>query len=224
MVSGPRLVSRTWTTCVLLVLVAATAVYAAMGATADGWLRWAAWSTALAWLLLVVAALVAFVAPRRRRPLLPSAEGSVRVEAPLSLVGALLGAWGAVLVAAGLWVVAAVTGLDEIAAPGFTLVAVVGALGTLPDLVRLLTGRLHRWRLVLGPDTLTYEGYRISETVPYTKLHGATLHRGRPVGVLVDRKGSGPDLVVPTVPFLVPADQLAEEVAARTTGTRARRR
>lgn len=128
------------------------------------------------------------------------------------------------LVAAGLWVGAAATGFDDIASPGFTLVAVVGALGSLPDLVRLLTGRLHRWRLVLGPDSLTYEGYRTRETVPYTAIHGARVHRERPVGVLVDRKGAGPDLVVPSVPFLVPADQLAEEVTARTGPARSRRR
>jgi hypothetical protein len=222
-VSAPRLVSRTWTAVVLLVLVAATVVYAAMGATSDGWLRWAAWTTALAWLLLVVAALVAFVAPRRRRPLEPAVDGTVRIESPLLLAGSIVAAWGAVLVAAVLWVGAAITGFDDIASPGFTLVAVVGALGSLPDLVRLLTGRLHRWRLVLGPDSLTYEGYRIRETVPYSKVHGARVHRERPVGVLVDRKGSGPDLVVPSVPFLLPADQLAEEVTART-GAGSRRR
>jgi hypothetical protein len=41
-------------------------------------------------------------------------------------------------------------------APGASLVMVVGAVGSLPDLLRLLTGRLHRWRLELGPDALIY--------------------------------------------------------------------
>ena len=52
------------------------------------------------------------------------------------------------------------TDFDEIEAPGATLLTVVGALGMLPDLVRLLTGRLHRWRLEIGPETVRYRGYR----------------------------------------------------------------
>lgn len=212
---SPRLVSRAWTAVVLVVLVLAAAMYAGLGSVSEGPTRWAAWLAALAWLLVLVAAVTAFVVPRRRRELVPGPDGTVRVESPALLAGSLVAAWFLVLVVAVLWAWVAVTDVDRIESPGFTFLVVLGAVASLPDLVRLLTGRLHRWRLVLGPEELTYEGYRTRETVPYRKLHGARVQRERPVGVLVDRKGAGPDLVIPSPAFLVPAEQLAEVVTAR---------
>jgi hypothetical protein len=124
----------------------------------------------------------------------------------------LVGAWIALLVVAGLWVVIGLIDVDDIESPGFALVTVLGALASLPDLARLLTGRLHRWRLELGPESISYRGYRTAETWPWSKVHGARIQTRGPAGVAIDVKGAGEDPVVPITAFAVPAEQLVEEI------------
>ena len=211
----PRLIPVWWTACVLTVLAVATLGFALLGTFSDGPQRWAGWLSSLASGLVLVAAAVAFAAPRRRRALQPGPDGSVTIDSPSVIAGALVAAWATLLVVAGLWVAVAVTDLDRIESPGFTLVMVLAAAASLPDLGRLLTGRLHRWRLVLGPDGLSYRGYRTEVVLPWSKVHGARVQHRGPAGVLIDRKGTAPDPVVPITAFLLPADQIVEEIEQR---------
>jgi hypothetical protein len=141
-----------------------------------------------------------------------SAWGLFLFAAPALTAWSLVGAWLAVLVVAGIWAYVAVTDLDALESPGFSLLTIVGAAGSLPDLVRLLTGRLHRWRLELGPETVTYRGYRTDQSWPWSKVHGARIQQGRPVGVAIDLRGAGADPVVPLAAFDVPGEQLVEEI------------
>lgn len=113
---------------------------------------------------------------------------------------------------AGLWAYVMVTDFSAIESPGFTLVTIAASVGLLPDLARLLTGRLHRWRLELGPDALTYRGYRTDLTVPWSKVGRATVQTKAPVGVLINVRGTSKDPVVPILAFSVPAEQLIEEI------------
>ncbi len=72
-------------------------------------------------------------------------------------------------------------GTSTFVSPGFALVTVAGAVGSLPDLVRLVTGRLHRWRVVIDGGSITYRDYRTDETWPVSKVHGAGFNPPRPV-------------------------------------------
>ncbi len=112
------------------------------------------------------------------------------------------------------------TDFDSLESPGFALITVVGALASLPDLVRLLTGRLHRWRLELGPESVTYRGYRTDATWPWSKVHGARIQARGPAGVLIDVKGAGQDPVVPITAFAVPAEQLVDEIQRAKAASR----
>ena len=214
-------IPRTWTVTVITVLVVATLGFALLGAFADVPLSWAGWLSAVSSGLLLLAAAVALTAPRRRRVLQPEPDGTLVIDSPAVVAAALVGAWFALLVVAALWVVVAVTDLGSIESPGFTLVMVLGAVGSLPDLVRLLTGRLHRWRLVLGPDELTYRGYRTEVTLPWSQVRGARIQR-RPLGVLIDRRGADPDPdpLVPITAFTLAPEQIVEEIQQRVSTRR----
>ncbi|GAB2874460.1 hypothetical protein GCM10027026_26430 [Myroides odoratimimus subsp. xuanwuensis] len=199
----------------LSVLTLATLGFGVGGALADGPMGWSISLLAVATGLTLIAAARSLVGPVRRQDLRPRHDGTVVIESPALIAWALVGAWAALLGVAGLWVWVAVTDFDAIESPGFTLVTVVGALASLPDLVRLLTGRLHRWRLTLGPEALTYRGYHTDETIAWTKIHGAGIQERGPAGVLVDRKGTGADLVIPITAFTVPPEQIIEEIQQR---------
>jgi hypothetical protein len=205
-------IPRWWTAAVLALLFFGVGSMAAMAVVEEGPAAQGAAFLAVSFGLVLVAAASALL--RRRRPVEPrvTADGTRVFLAPVLTVWPLLGAWFAVLGGAALWGWVALTDLSALESPGASLVMVVGAVGSLPDLVRLLTGRLHRWRLELGPDTLTYRGYRTSLTLPWSKVHGAALHRGRPAGVRLDVKGAGADPVVPITAFAAPAEQLVAEV------------
>ncbi len=128
----------------------------------------------------------------------------------------------ALLVVAVLWAWLAVTDLRSLDSPGFALLAILGALASLPDLVRLLTGRLHRWTLELGPATLTYRGYHTDITVPCRDVRGAAVQRRNPAGVRIDLRAGRDPLVVPITAFDVPAEQLVEEVHRARRGASSR--
>ena len=172
---------------------------------------WSAWGLVAACVLLLVSAASALLRPRRPREPTVTAAGVRVFLSPAVTAWPLVGAWLAVLVTAALWGYVAVTDLDALESPGFALVTIGGALASLPDLVRLLTGRLHRWRVELGPDTISYRGYRRAETWPWSAVHGART-QSRPAGVVIDLKGPGKDPVVPVTAFAFPPQQLVEEI------------
>lgn len=207
-----RLIPRWYTVVVVTALAVATLLFTGLALSLDGVMGWSAWGLVVTFGLLLVAAISALA--RRRRPREPkvTTEGTRVFEAPATTTWPLLGAWVAALVVATIWGYVALTDFDELESPGFALLTIVGALASLPDFVRLLTGRLHRWRLELGPDALTYRGYRTDQTWPWSKVHGARIQARGPAGLLVDVKGSGPDPVVPITAFAVPAEQLVEEI------------
>lgn len=207
-----RLVPRWYAAVLVAVPALMTLVMAGVTAAAgDAGFRWLAGLMTLSFAFLLVAAVTAFGRRRRERELPPDATGTVVISSPVVLAWSLVGAWLCFLAVAGLsaWLLA--TDFDAVESPGFTIVLVLGAIASLPDLVRLLTGRLHRWRLVLGPDGLAYAGYRTSFELPWARIHGARVNE-RPAGVLVDRKGSDPDPVVPIIAFPVPAEQVVAEI------------
>ena len=162
--------------------------------------------------LLIVATCSAFVRPRRRREPVVAADGTRTFLAPAATVWPIVGAVLVIYGVIGLWVAVALTDFSSLESVGFSLVALLGALAGLPDLVRLLTGRLHRWRLELGPEALTYRGYRTDLTVPWSKVGRATVQTKPPVGVLVNVRGESKDPVIPIAAFTVPPEQLVEEI------------
>lgn len=212
----PRLFPRWWVTTVVLVLLVTIGSGAIGFFAADGLLRIALTGLGLGTLVLLVAVAWSLLVPRRRKELEPDAAGTVVVHSPPLIV------WPAVLACVLIYLCAVSLALmlvvdpADIESPGAAVVAAIGVVLGAPDMFRLVTGRLHRWRLVLTPEGLTYRGYRTDETVPWSKVHGASVQRGKDAGVLIDRKGSGRDLVVPMTAFDVPAEQIVEEIELRT--------
>jgi hypothetical protein len=210
--SGVRPVPRWYPAVVISFLTVLTLAFLGLALFVDGVMGISAWGLFLFAALLLCAAVSALVRPRRRREPRVTPDGVRVFVAPALTAWSLVGAWLAVLVVAGTWAYVAVTDFDALESPGFSLLTIVGAVGTLPDLVRLLTGRLHRWRLELGPETVTYRGYRTAQSWPWSKVHGARIQEGRPTGVAIDLRGAGADPVVPIVAFDVPGEQLVEEI------------
>lgn len=212
MVSPDRLIPRWYAAAVIGLLLVGTVTYGVLGLVSQGPARAVGLLSAAAFAALLVAASVALLGRRRPRPTPPAGDGTVEVASPAVLSASLLLAWALLLVAAGIWVAVAVTDFDRIEAPGATFLVVAGAAASLPDLVRLLTGRLHRWRLSLEPDRLTYRGYRTDVTIPASRLRGAELQARGPAGVRIRVSGEQPDVVVPVTAFRAPPEQLVELV------------
>lgn len=210
--AGVRLMPRWYPTVVIAFLGILTLAFLGLALFVDGGMGISAWGLFAFAALLLCAAVSALARPRRRRDPRVTPDGVRVFIAPALTVWPLVGAWLAVLVVAGVWAYVAVTDFDAIESPGFTLLTVVGAVGSMPDLVRLLTGRLHRWRLELGPETVTYRGYRTDQTWPWSQVRGARIQQGRPSGVAIDLRGARTDPVVPFAAFAVPAEQLVEEI------------
>lgn len=213
--NGQRLVSWWWLAGALGLLGAMVAGFLVVLLVSTGFDRVIAGLLLLMSSSFLASVLATLAVRRRRRPLPTSADGTVVISSPAVAAAGLLVAWLAALVLAAVWAVIAVVDFDRIEAPGFTIVLWVGALATLPDLVRLLTGRLHRWRVLIGPDGVTYRGYRTDETVPWAGLKRVTVSERKPAGVVLDRRGGGPDPVIPAAAFTVPAEQIAEEIRNR---------
>lgn len=204
-----------------------------LAAVTDGVDRWIAAGLALAGLCAVVFLAYGFW-PRTPQPLHPGPDGSVSIAAPVLQVAAALTGWLVMLLLAGLIAFVLVTrGMSAVESPGAAVVIVGAALASIPDLVRLLTGRLHRWRLSWGPDGVSYRGYRTSLDLPRGSGKGARLQASRlfrwddvpsslrpreggprGYGVVLDRSGMDPDVLVPQVFFRVPAEQLRDELGA----------
>lgn len=222
MVSPARLIPRWWTATVLLLLLVGVLVGALMTSVADGALARSGAGLLVAFAALFVAACSAFARPRRRREPEVAADGTRAFRAPLVTVAGLLIAWAALLVVAALWAWLAVTDLGALESPGFALLTIAGGLASVPDLVRLLSGRLHRWTLELGPDVLAYRGYHTAVTVPWRDVKGATVQQRNPAGVRIDLRARQDPIVVPITAFAVPADQLVEEVHRARKGASSR--
>ncbi len=211
-----RLIPRWYTAVCLTLLSVALVVFLVAGLVATGPMGVASWGLAVFAGALLVAAFSALARPRRPRELPTLPDGTRVLVGPRLTVVSLLVAWAAASAVIGIWVVVAVTDFREIEAPGATLLAVIGAIGMLPDLVRLLTGRLHRWRLEIGPETVRYRGYRTDVTYRRRDVRGGLIHLRHPAGVEIDlRGGAVKGAVVPATAFDVPAEQIIEELRRR---------
>ena len=216
-----RLIPRWFAPVTVAFLVVLTLVLAVTGALADdGVMSRSVLGLALMCGCLLVATCSAFVRRRRRRDPVVTVDGARVFVSPAATVWPLVGAVVSLYAVVAMWAFVAVTDFSELESPGFSLVTIVGAIALLPDLVRLLTGRLHRWRLVLGPDSLTYRGYRTDLTVPWSKVGRATIQAKAPAGVLINVRGEWKDPVVPIAAFAVPAEQLVEEIARAKAAAR----
>ncbi|WP_408896032.1 hypothetical protein ACJ5H2_14065 [Nocardioides sp. R1-1] len=207
-----RLIPRWWTAVVLLLLVAGVLAGAVMTLVSDGALAWSGGGLLVASIALLVTAFSALLRPRRRVPPEVLADGTRVFRAPAVTVAGLLIAWAMLLVVAAVWACQVVADAGQVASPGAALMSVVGAVASLPDLARLLTGRLHRWTLALGPEGLSYRGYRTSVTVPWREVTGAAVQPRHPAGVRVGLRAGRDPLVVPITAFGVAAEQLVDEV------------
>ncbi len=192
------------------------AVFSVMAILETGAVRFAAWGVALAALLLWGAVLSATVLPRRHEPVEPGPDTSVVVVSPPAIALLLVAAWVVMLVAVAGWVVVAVTDFSSIESPGFTLVMVLAALGSLPDLARLLTGRLHRWRVVADDAGIRYRGYHTDRALAWNEI-ASIRSQHRPPGVSVEVKDGSQALLVPALPFDVHPEAIAESLNARRT-------
>ncbi|WP_374454022.1 hypothetical protein [Nocardioides sp.] len=211
--SPERLIPRWYAATVVGGLVVFTlALVVTSTAFGEGLAGASMWGLATCSALVLVAACSALLRPRRPRDPEVTADGTRVFRSPSLTVWPLVGAWVALLVTATVWGWLALTDFDALESPGFSLITVVGALASLPDLVRLLTGRLHRWTVAIGPEQLTYRGYRTDLTVPWKDVHGAVVQERGPAGVRIDLRGDRPDPVVPVTAFDVPAEQVVEEI------------
>lgn len=223
MVTTPvRLVPRWFSALVIVVLALFALGMLVLALVDDGVMRWSACGLSAAASLVLCSAVSALVVPRSGSPI-HGADGTVTFLSPALTVWPLVGAWAALLCVAAVWSYVAVTDFGELEAPGFALATIAGAVGSLPDLARLVTGRLHRWRLVIGPDSLTYRGYRTDQTWPLSKIHGAGFNPPRSLrrrsgddrrlaGVVIDLKGAAADPVVPMVAFRASPATMVEEI------------
>lgn len=168
--------------------------------------------------LLLVAATHAFLVPRRRRPLPVDPDGAVAIRSNWVVVWATLLAGLSIYPVGGLWLLLLLTDPGGTTFPAGLLALLVAAVGLLPDLVRLLRGRLYRWELRLDDEGYRYRGYRTDESGRWSQVHGARIVTGKDAGVLIDRKGTGPDRLVPLAAFDVPAEQILEEIEQRLHG------
>jgi hypothetical protein len=219
-VTAPRLFSRGWVAAVVLPLSCGVGAGVMALFLADGVARLTYAGIGLSAAALLVAVVRSMVLPRRRRELSTDADGTVVIESPALIVWPVVVSCLVLYAAALGLALLLVLGSDDLESPGAAVVGAIGAVMGAPDMFRLVTGRLQRWRLILGPDGFTYRGYRTVETVPWSKVHGASIQRGKDAGVLIDRKGTGPDRLIPILAFDVPAEQVLEEVEARAGSRR----
>lgn len=222
-VSGKRLIPIWYTVVVVGILTVVTLVVAAVTAAfGDGFADMSMWGVAACCGLVLIAALSSLVRPRRRKEPEVLPDGTRVFKAPALTVWPLVGAFVAAMGTAAAWGWVMVTDFGALESPGICIVVVLGSIGLLPDFARLLTGRLHRWTLVLGPDELIYRGYRTDVTYPWKEISGAEIQRRGPAGVRIDLRGAQrTDPVVPLTAFTVPAEQLIDEIVrARKAGRR----
>ena len=210
-----RLVARRHVLIMQGLPLLAAALYAAMALLESGTVPLAAWAVVVAALLVWGAVIRTTLISRRLRPVRQQTDGSVVEEAPAALVALLLAAWAAMLVAVVAWVVVAATDFASIESPGGLLLVLVGGLGSLPDLVRLATGRLHRWKVVADDDGIRYRGYHTDRVLAWSEI-STIRSQQKPLGVVVEQKGDGGRaLVLPGLAFDVHPDAIADALKDR---------
>ena len=219
------LTRRVFPVRVLLVLhaivLAVAVLFGLMAWAGDGPSRLGASGIAVAALLVWLAAVRATLVARR--PLDPVDPGApLVVDTPRSVPLLLVAGWLLMVVATLVWAVAAVRDPGSVDQPGFALVMTLAALASLPDLVRLATGRLHRWRVEADDEGLHYRGWRTDERVGWADVRGVRW-QDRPAGVVVERAGAE-DLRIPITSFDEDPVQVAEALDQRRSRFRTRRR
>lgn len=197
----------------LVLLLAGVVSFLVMGLVTTGADRLLGLIACAVWSLLLVAAMICLV-PRRRQELQPEPAGLV-INSPTLLTASLLGAWALALVVAGVsgWLL--LTDPDGMESRRVAIASLALGPASVPELIRLLQGKVHRWRIELGPDALTYRGYHADFTIGWDQIHGARVQH-KPVGVRVNRTGTTADPLIPALPFRIPAQQIADEIAARS--------
>ncbi|MDR6208553.1 multisubunit Na+/H+ antiporter MnhB subunit [Nocardioides zeae] len=194
----------------LVMVVAAALVFAVWALVADGPARVAAAATAAG--AVGAAVVVQRMLVARRQPVPP--EGDLALRAPAGLVAAVLLAWLAVLVAAIAWVVVLATDVGEVGSLAGTVAMVLAALWSVPDLLRLVTGRLHRWRLDADGGGVHYRGRRTDVSLPWGDVRRVRVSDEKPFGVRIEvREGS--DVLVPDGPLPVWSADLARALETR---------
>ena len=168
--------------------------------------------------LLLWAALLRMTLVRRRprEPLEPRADGSFVVEAPVLLVVLLVGAWVSTLAVFLFWIYALLTGPLSAGSVFAVLVYGLVGLGSLPDFVRMLTGRLHRWRVVADDIGVRYRGYRTDRAFTWGQV-SAVRSSADPPGVAVEPRDGSPAVLLPALAFDVTPDALAASLERRRT-------
>lgn len=211
---GKRLIPIWYAVVVVGILAVVTLLVAGVTAAfGDGFADMSMWGVAAFCGLMLVASVSSLVRPRRRREPEVKPDGTRVFQAPALTVWPLVGAFLAAMCTAVAWGWVMVTDFGALESPGFSIVVVLGSIGLLPDFARLLTGRLHRWTLILGPDELTYRGYRTNVSYPWKEISGAKIQQRGPAGVRIDLRGAQrKDPVVPITAFTVPAEQLIDEI------------
>ena len=177
---------------------------------------------------IAVAALLVWLAAVRttllpRHPVAAVDPGApLVVDTPRSVPALLVAGWLLMVVSTVVWCVAAALDLGSVDSPGFALVMGLAALGSIPDLVRLATGRLHRWRVVADDEGIHYRGWRTDARVPWSDVRRVRWQE-RPAGVVVEQRGET-QLRIPITSFDEDPLQLAEALdQRRSRSSRARR-
>lgn len=167
-------------------------------------------------ILLGVAFLKAIVVRRRVRPLRPAPDGTVAFRSPVAIYGSLLAAALLIVLSSPLAVWAVLTDSDDMTRPGRLLALPFLGIYFIPDLVRLLLGRLHRWQLILGPEAVTYRGHRTDVTVPWSETRGVLMQTAKPFHLVIKTRGTKqPDIGIRFDVFDVPAQQFLDEIGPR---------
>ena len=167
-------------------------------------------------LLLWAAFLRVTLVRRRREPPVPRADGSIVVESPVVLIALLVGAWVSMLAVFLFWVSVMLTA--PLSARGVFTVLVYGVVGlaSLPDFVRMLTGRLHRWRVVADDTGVQYRGYRTDRAFTWGQV-SAIRRSERPLGIALEPMDGSSAVVLPTLAFDVAPDVLLVALEKRRT-------
>ena len=95
---------------------------------------------------------------------------------------------------------------------GFTLVAALGALGSLPDLVRLVRGKLHAWRVDADAQGLRVTGYRAGTVVPWSQVKEVTTGIDGRLPCVVVKARNRDEIRVSVLAFDFTAEQLAARI------------
>lgn len=156
---------------------------------------------------------------------LPPRE-SITAQFPLTIRGSrflaalLLVAWFLALAGTTVWGLVLWQEPDAVPSIGFTVVMILGGLGSLPTLLSLLRGRLHLWQLDLDALRLRYAGGRRVVEWPWTDVSEVTLNSAG-TQILLTRVDGGGSSSIPTLPFQIHAPDLVAAIdAARATATR----